>query len=883
MPGKRAKRSQRPPQSANKVPAAPKRPRGAKRAGDLFPIVGVGASAGGLEAFTTFLKSVPADSGMAFVLIQHLDPMQHSELTDLLSRVSPMPVLEVAADIRLKVNHVYVISAGVSLSISKGRLRAEPRQAGRNLPIDHFLRSLAVERRSNAIGIVLSGTASDGTLGLKAIKAEGGVTFAQEPSSAKFDGMPRSAIAAGVVDFVLPPAEIAKRVVRLAQHPYVAPKPEDEDDAAPAAELDLNRIFQLLRAAAGTDFTHYKSPTVRRRIQRRMVLHASETLHHYVSYLQENPAEVRALADDLLISVTSFFREPKAFEALASKVFPRILKARSEGEPVRIWVPGCATGEEAYSIAICLAEFLERSGGNIPFQIFATDVSEPALVKARAGKYGMSALADVSPARLKRFFTRTNGGYQIHKSIREACVFATQNITRDPPFHNLHLISCCNVLIYFGHVLQRKTLSIFHYALKPGGFLMLGPSEGVGALPNSFSQLDRKLKLYVKQPGLHPPAFQFAANETLGAQEPREAAGNNRVSLDVQKIAERMLLSQYAPAGVIVDDVLNVVHVRGDTGPYLQLAPGEPTYNLLRMAREGLVVGLRTAFVKAKQKKTVVSHKVRVKQNGGFIEVNLKIMPVNGPPRSGPLHFMVLFEESRQAAAPGIHPAEQKGLAGKPARAAAARTVRETTRLQQELAATREYLHSIIEEQEAASEELKSANEEAQASNEELETSKEELQSANEELNTVNEELRTRNLALIEVNNDLSNVLTGINIPLVMVSLDLKIRRFTRAIEPMLNLIDADVGRSISDLKPNIDVSDLAELLRSVIDGAKPERARNSGPARALVCASGVALSGGQQDRRRPVGAARHRSRQARPRLCRGGRADRAPASRDPE
>jgi two-component system CheB/CheR fusion protein len=813
--------------------AAAEAPQQSVAAKQSFPIVGVGASAGGLEAFTAFLKPLPPDSGMAFVLIQHLDPKQHSQLTDLLSKASRMPVLEVSADTVVKADHVYVISPGVSLTMSNGRLHAEPREPGRNLPIDLFLRSLAHDRSSNAIGIVLSGTASDGTLGLKAIKAEGGITFAQEPSSAKFDGMPSSAIAAGVADFVLSPAEIAKRVVRLAQHPYVARKPEQRDDAARETEFELNRIFHLLRTATGNDFTHYKPPTVRRRIQRRMVLHGSEKLGDYVTYLQENPAEVRALEDDLLICVTSFFREPKAFEALTNKVFPNILESRSAEEPIRIWVPGCATGEEAYSIAICLTEVLERPGANVPIQIFATDVSEAALEKARAGTYGVAALGDLSPARLKRFFTKTNGAYQIQKSIRETCIFAKQNITKDPPFHNLDLISCCNVLIYFGSVLQRKALSIFHYALKPGGLLMLGPSEGVSALPGAFSPQDKKIKLYSKQPGSYPVSVQVTASEPFAARAlGSETTGENaKAALDVQKAAERMLLALYAPAGVIVDDALNVVHVRGDTGPYLQLAPGEPTYNLLRMAREGLVVGLRTAFVKARQKKAAITQPVQVRHNGQFKDINLKVLPINGPVRGGALHFMVLFEDVAPTAAPGsIRPEGQATGDAKPAKTTEARSARENTRLKQELAATREYLQSIIEEQEASTEELKSANEEAQASNEELETAKEELQSANEELNTVNDELRTRNVALMEVNNDLSNLMTSTTVPLVMVGRDLKIRRFTQAIEPMLNLIDSDIGRSISDLKPNIDVPDLAELLRSVVNGASPGVREIHGP-----------------------------------------------------
>jgi two-component system CheB/CheR fusion protein len=789
-----------------------------------FPIVGIGASAGGLEAFTAFLKHLPSNPGMAFVLIQHLDPNQPSQLTDLLSKATSMPVAEVKADTSVAVNHVYVMPPGVCLSITDEHLRIEPRGPGRNLPIDFFLRSLATVKSSNAVGIVLSGTASDGTLGLKAVKAEGGVTFVQDPSSAKFDGMPRSAMAAGVVDFVLTPAEIAKRLVQLARHPYVARKPARHDDAEDV-EFDLNRIFHLLRMFSGNDFTHYKPSTIRRRIHRRMVLHGDEKLSDYVTHLQENPAEVRALADDLLICVTSFFREPEAFEALARTVFPSLLKNRSLENPVRIWVPGCATGEETYSIAICLAEVLEASGTNIPIQIFATDVSEAALDKARAGRYGPSVVAEISPDRLRRFFKKADADYQIDKSLREICIFAKQNIAKDPPFRNLDLISCCNVLIYFGSVLQRKALSVFHYALKPNGFLRLGPSESVGALPHGFVSVDATVKLYSKKFDAPPIDVQFGGSESLTGKEPAELTPENvRLTLDVQRTAERMLLAQYVPAGVIIDDALNVVHVRGSTGPYLQLATGEPTYNLLRMAREGLIVGLRTSVLKAKQKKTPVTAQVRVKQNGDFKDVILRVIPLSSVGREVTHHFIVLFEDVKTTAAAGGAKGVRRGKKTENLEAGAigARSRHENAQLEQELAATKEYLQSIIEEQEATTEELKSANEEAQASNEELETSKEELQSTNEELNTLNDELKNRNTALAELNNDLSNLLTSINVPLVMVGRDLKIRRFTQVMAQMLNLIDSDVGRSIADFKPNIDLPDLAELLRTVIRGGAP-------------------------------------------------------------
>ncbi|MEO7145722.1 MAG: chemotaxis protein CheB, partial [Bryobacteraceae bacterium] len=798
----------------------------------LFPIVGVGASAGGLEALTAFLKHLPSDSGMAFVLIQHLDPKHHSQLTELLAKATKMPILEVNVDTPVKPNHVYVMSPGVCLSMSDGHIRVEDRGGGRNLPIDLFLKSLAADNTSKAIGIVLSGTASDGTLGLKAVKAEGGITFAQEPSSARFDGMPRSAIAAGVVDFVLPPEEIAKRLVRLAQHPYVA-LPEDVHEAAHDTDSALNRIFHILRTATGNDFTHYKHSTLRRRIHRRMVLHADEKLSGYIAYLQENPAEVRALGDDLLICVTSFFRDPAALEALSSKVFPEILKATTSARnSIRVWVAGCSTGEEAYSIAICLTEFLERSGANVPFQIFATDISEAAIEKARAGKYPKTALVDVSPARLKRFFVKANGGYQIAKSIRDACIFARQNVTKDPPFHKLDLIACCNVLIYFGPLLQKKALSTFHYALKPGGFLMLGPSESVGPLSHGFLPLDKKLKLYAKQPWTDPLSSQFMAAGPLAGKDPgSEAAAGPDIgtALEVQKAAERMLLAEYAPAGVIIDDAMNIVHVRGDTAPYLQVASGEPTYNLLKMVREGLAVGLRTAILKAGNKKIAVSRTARVQRNGQFKDVHMKVTPVNTS--SSTLHFIVLFRDAAPSAGSAQDDPElQKAGIAKSAKSAGVRGALENTRLKHELDATREYLQSIIEEQEANSEELKSANEEAQAGNEELETAKEELQSANEELNTLNDELNIRNAALTEVNSDLSNVLVSINVPLVMVGKDLAIRRFTPSMEPMLNLIDSDVRRSILDLKPNINLPDLPELLRGVIHGASPAVREIQGP-----------------------------------------------------
>ena len=456
------------------------RPVAEERAEGNSPlIVGIGASAGGLEAFTELLSHLPADTGLAFVLIQHLDPSHESHLTELLSKASKMPVSEVTGETRAEANHVYVIPPRCNLGISDGILQTPPRpESGRNMPIDFFLRALAADRGSKALGVVLSGTASDGTLGLQAIKAAGGTTFAQEMHTAKYDGMPRSAIAAGVADFVLPPAGIARQLVAMARDSQVPI--EAREATEPLGEGELAKILRLVRIATGVDFANYKHGTLARRIKRRMSLRGFEKLEDYSRDLEQNREEANALCESCFITVTAFFREPAVFEELKKKVFPALVENRRPEDPIRIWVPGCATGEEAYSIAICLMEFLDDTNVSLPFEIFATDISETAIVKARSGTYTGGALAHVSPQRLARFFTRTERGYQVAKIVREACVFARHNLVQDPPFSKLDLISCCNVLIYLGDALQRKVWSILHYALKPTGFLVLGPAESAG-------------------------------------------------------------------------------------------------------------------------------------------------------------------------------------------------------------------------------------------------------------------------------------------------------------------------------------------------------------------------------------------------------------------
>ncbi len=772
------------------------------------PIVGVGASAGGLEAFTELLSHLPVDTGMAFVLIQHLDPSHESHLTELLSKASRMPVSEAKGDTRVEGNRVYVIPPRCNLSISGGVLHTLPRPAGgRNLPIDFFLRALAADCGSRAFGVVLSGTASDGTLGLQAIRAAGGATFAQETGTAKYDGMPRSAIAAGVADFVLPPAGIARRLTAMARDSRLPI--ESREAKVPSGDAELAKILRLVRNATGVDFTHYKHSTLVRRTKRRMTLRGFDRLEDYTRDLEQNREEASALCESWFITVTQFFREPEVLEELKKMVFPALVAGRAPGDPIRIWVPGCATGEEAYSIAICLTEFLEDSKVTVPFEVFASDISEAAIEKARAGAYKDSNVAHVSPQRLARFFTRTEHGYQVAKIIRDACVFARHNVTQDPPFSRLDLVSCCNVLIYLGAVLQRKVLSILHYALKPTGFLILGSSESIGTLSESFHQLQNTHRIYCMQPAADSPARPASEGRRAGGRiDPRERIAGVRAGPDLLREADRLVLAEHGPPGAIIDDDMNIVQVRGRTAPYLELSPGVPTQNLLKMASEGLIAGLGKAVRTARQTNAGTTEMgFRIDEDGQLRDVGIKVTPFKGSSSSTQRYFLVLFEDSQPA---GRARALQKLLAD---------DGQGSARLLRELEATREYLQSIVEDNATTLEQLRAANEEAQAGNEELETAQEELESANEELNTLNEELKTSNVEFSKVNRDLANLLESISIPLVMVGRDLRIRRFTRAIEPMLNLIASDVGRLITDLQLQIDLPDLRRLLLDAMEG----------------------------------------------------------------
>src|SRR5499433_3130434 len=727
-------------------------------------------------------------------------------------------------------NHVYVIPPGVNIDISGGILRLSPRKdlRGQQRTIDHFLQSLAEDQHHRAIGVILSGSATDGTLGLEAIKAEGGLTFAQD-NTAQHTSMPKSAVAAGCVDLVLPPAAIAQEIARISRHPFLARETEDQVETK-AVEPSLRRVLDQLRAVTGVDFTQYKRNTLYRRITRRAVLHQMEALKDYAQFLQNNPAEVEALFQDVLINVTSFFRNPETFDVLKTKIFPALTRDRSRHDPLRVWVLGCSTGEEAYSIAIAFTEFAEINRLQVPLQIFATDLNGAGVERARTGIYPKTIAQGISPDRLRRFFFETDGMYQISKTIRDSVVFAKHNVLTEPPFSRIDLVSCRNLLIYLEGSLQQKAMSVMHYALKPNGFLWLGSSETIGGYRDLFEVEDTKHKFYVKKAGQPrlPQTFagEFHRGQATEERRPREA---NVPGADVYREADRFLLNRYAPAAVLVNSELDVIQFRGDTGQYLSPAPGKASLNLLKMLREGLLVGVRGALHKARREEAPVREQgLRLKTDGALRNVDVNVIPVKGSNAGNQPHYLVLFEEPLARRLP--EPPEKRKKQEKPTERSrrneeAVATQGEVARLAQELAATREYLQSVIEQQEAANEELQSSNEEVQSANEELqsineelETSKEEIQSSNEELATVNEELHNRNTELGQTNNDFVNLLASVQLAIVILGPDLRIRRFTPMAERMFNLIAADVGRPVTDIHLGLGVPDLAAMLLEVVD-----------------------------------------------------------------
>jgi two-component system, chemotaxis family, CheB/CheR fusion protein len=798
----------------------------------MFPVVGVGASAGGMEAFSELLRALPANPGLAFVFIQHVDPTHRSVLSEILGRTTSLAVSEVSDGVSLELNHVFVIPPNTNMIIKDSVLRLTVREhRGPHLPIDHFFHSLADDRGDLAIGVILSGTASDGTQGCTAIKAAGGITFAQDEKTAKYSGMPRSAINAGCIDFVLTPKGIAQELTRIARHPYVQSTAAERAAASALADRsEMENLLNMVRQVSGVDFTHYKMSTLQRRIKRRMILHRLEHLKDYVAFIHENPTELEELYREILIHVTGFFRDPDAFEALRKHVLAQLFQERKTGDgPIRIWIPGCSTGEEVYSLAIALLEYtwdLARKNPSMAVstkevQIFATDISDAALERARDGLYSEAAVAEVSPERLKRFFVRLDGGYQINKSVREICIFAKQDVTKDPPFSNLDLISCRNLLIYLGPVLQKRVIPTFHYALKANGFLLLGSSESIGSFSDHFTLIDKKFKIYQKKRTATRLATYFgAADYSIRKFSDVQTHKTPPAASNVEKEVERVLMNRFVPASIVVNEQMEIVQFRGKTGAYLEPAAGSPTFSLSKMAREGLLVDLRDGIARAKKSTGPVRKDgVRVQSNGGFREVDLEMIPVRGP-NSPERFYVVVFQEAHHPPAPGKQESKKAARANPSLAREYERGKRELAQLREQLQALIEDHETTLEEFKSANEEILSGNEELQSTNEELETAKEELQSSNEELTTLNEELQNRNTELSMANNDLLNLLANVNLPVVMVGNDLRIRRFTPPAEKLLNFLPGDIGRRLGEIRPNVEVDDLEALCRQVIDTA---------------------------------------------------------------
>ncbi|MDP3650582.1 MAG: chemotaxis protein CheB [Rhodoferax sp.] len=830
-----------------------------------FPIVGIGASAGGLAAFEAFFSGMPAnqDPGMAFVLIQHLAPDHKSILADLIRRYTRMQVFEVEDGMPVKVNCAYIIPPNHDMAFLNGSLQllepSAPR--GQRLPIDFFFSSLAQDQRERAIGIVLTGTGSDGTLGARAIKDAGGMVMAQQPSSTEFDGMPSSAIASGMVDFTLLPAEMPARLMAYALHafgknPKLAAPPTPKDESA------LKKVFVLLRSQTGHDFSGYKPGTIHRRIERRMAVHQVPDVDSYVKYLQQAPSEVDALFRDLLIGVTNFFRDPEAFQVLEDQAIPQLFNNKPAGAALRVWVAGCSTGEEAYSIAILLQERMEALKTSYAVQVFATDLDSRSIAFARAGVYPASISADLTPERLARYFSPEPGGasYRVHKSIRDMLVFSEQDVVKDPPFSKLDLISCRNLLIYLGPELQKRLLPLFHYALLPRGLLFLGSSEGVGEFNDMYAVLDRKAKLYQRKEDFHGlqraalnRALQTmptmsAVSGSLAAQPHLTGKTTGPAKLPLRELTEQALLQQMAVVGALINAQGDILYLHGRSGLYLELAPGEAgILNILKMAREGLRPALSNALHKCAGTQEVVrTANLRIKTNGHVAQVNLSVRPVAISPfgAAAPSDAQLYLVALQEATAPETEPnpatvtaasnPTEKTEAAVPALCPAHDAMAQMATLRDELRAKDEYLQSTREELESSNEELKSSNEEMQSvneelqsTNEELETSKEELQSVNEELSTVNTELHTKVADLSRVNNDMNNLLAGTGIATVFVDPYLRILRFTPTAAQIINLIPSDVGRPVGHIVSNlVGYDQLVADAKAVLDSLVPKDAQ---------------------------------------------------------
>ncbi|MBU1107661.1 MAG: PAS domain-containing protein [Candidatus Riflebacteria bacterium] len=809
---------------------------------ETFPIVGIGASAGGLAAFEAFFSGMPADTdpGMAFILVQHLAPDHKSILTELIRRYTRMEVFEVEDGMTVHPNCTYIIPPNNDMAFFKGTLQLLPPSSprGQRLPIDFFFRSLAQDQHERAIGIVLSGTGSDGTLGLRAIKSEGGMIMAQSPSSAEFNGMPDNALATGLVDYELIPAKMPAQLIAYANNAFIRPSPGNTAKSAPKNENAMQKIFVVLRSQTGHDFSQYKTTTIHRRIDRRMAVQQIETIDNYVNYLQRSPDEVEALFYDMLIGVTNFFRDSEAFEFLEKKIIPKLFAGKPENAVIRVWSPGCSTGEEAYSIAILLMEHMDKLKQRNTVQLFATDIDSRAIAKAREGIYPAGIAADISPERLAKFFTAEPDGraYRINKNIRDLLVFSEHNMIKDPPFSKLDLLSCRNLLIYMGSEIQKQLIPLFHYALKPGGFLFMGTSETVGDFDDLFNVLDRKFKLYQRKEILysapHIGAGQFLPSISDITKKQLNTTGKQLVSRKqpLRELTEEALLKHFEPSAVLVNNQGIILYQNGHTGMFLEPAPGEAaTSNVFKMAREGLKEALTSAMHQAvSQNKTGHYKNLRVKTNGHFTTVNLTVKPTTaGSVDSSSSLYLIILEEMPDVPLSPAEPVDTSIPVD-----ARIDALQQDLKVQKEyLKNTNEALKTSTEELRSSSEEMQSVNEELQSTNEELETSKEELQSINEELATVNTELQTKVIDLTRANNDMNNLLAGTGIATLFVDLKLRILRFTPSASAIINLIQSDIGRPVAHIASNLlNYNQLVADVKMVLENLVPKEITVSTP-----------------------------------------------------
>lgn len=787
-----------------------------------FIVAGVGASAGGLEAFTTLVESLPDRVNMALVFIQHLDPSHSSILADILARKTKIPVVEAREGAKVVPNRIYVILPNRYLTISRGILHLALRTAKSFTPIDNFLFSLAEDQKDFAVGVILSGTAHDGVRGLQAIKEQGGMTIVQD-SSAAYPDLPASAINSGNVDLVLAPKDIARELVSIGLHSLNRRRTTDNMELGYSEKEDLvlDQILEMLKGQTGVDFRLYKKPTVTRRLFKRMTALRIDKLKEYASFLQSNPKEAEALFQEILISATGFFREPETLQALETVVYPALLKNRAERDPIRIWVPACSTGEEAFSIAMSIEEFLDRHRAQFPVQIFATDVNEKLVVKARQGVY--QDIRGVSSERLKKFFTKSNGGYQLSKAIRSNVIFSKHNVLSEPPFSRIDLLICRNLLIYLGDELQGKALRTFHYSLKPQGYLVLANAEHVRGPTHLFRPVKEGSRIYVRVDTPVPaPRLVFAGRDMSDAQATRQIDGGAPLPASfVDKEVDRVLLTAYSPSSVVVDSNENVISFRGRTGLFLEHPQGKSSLNVSSLAKEGLMVPLRQIIQDARRANMNVRKEgVRVKTDGGYTNVNIEAIPlrVEG-------HVLVTFGEDSSTFRTSREDRSKSGIISE-----TGNTENQLLQVGEELVSSRKHLQAIIDDKEAAigqlqvaNEELQSTNEELQSTSEEMETAKEELQATNEELNTMNEELRSRSAELNVTNDDLTNLLSNINLPVIMISKDLRLRRVNPQAERKFSITPDYLNKPITRIELGMQIPSFPDLLSQVMTKMSPK------------------------------------------------------------